>query len=98
VEMFAGGIAGMAAWGSVIPIDAVKTRLQGQGIGDAATVAVRAHLSGFVSFLPASLFPMSVRRVELRTRLEGGGVPLRSLARSAHALDFSKFRPCPTLL
>jgi len=29
-ELFAGGIAGMAAWGTVIPFDVVKTRLQSQ--------------------------------------------------------------------
>ena len=36
MELFAGGVAGMTAWGACLPFDVVKTRLQSSKSGEAA--------------------------------------------------------------
>jgi solute carrier family 25 carnitine/acylcarnitine transporter 20/29 len=44
--LFCGGIAGVVTWGSVFPLDMIKTRLQAQTIGDHGRVTETQALLG----------------------------------------------------
>lgn len=79
VELAAGGVAGVASWGSVAPIDAVKTRLQSEAAtAKNATAAERSFVSTF----------MHIVRTEGWRSLYSGIVPLLSRAFVVNAVTF----------
>jgi solute carrier family 25 carnitine/acylcarnitine transporter 20/29 len=84
-ELAAGGVAGVVAWGAVVPFDVVKTRLQGQVGTEAGGKLVETR------FWPTF---MQILRQEGWARLYTGVTPLLCRAFFVNAVTFWAYEEC----
>jgi hypothetical protein len=95
VELTAGGAAGTVAWGSVVPFDVVKTRLQFQGAQEAVAAAATGgggggRGGGDSHHRERRFWPTfrNIVRQEGWARLYSGSVPLLTRAFAVNAVTF----------
>ena len=100
VELTAGGVAGTLAWGSVVPFDVVKTRLQSQVSVSGAQAAVDTRGSARrkvgASFQETRFWPTfrHILQQEGWRRLYSGTAPLLVRAFIVNAVTFYVYEEC----
>jgi hypothetical protein len=93
IELLAGGAAGVACWGTVIPFDVVKTRLQSQQPPDVSP-------NGTSVYQERRFWPTMRLIVEKEgfTRLYSGAAPLIARGFLVHAVTFYAYEECLRLV